>query len=413
MSTYYGSNYADTIYGGAYGDYLYGYAGADTLYGQGGDDFLSGGAGDDYLYGGDGADDLQGGSGYNDYWGGYGADWLIVSARDGGFSDDLVWDFTFDEDRVDLTAWGVSDFSQLEWLLYNDATGSAAFNAYYNGYDHVVTLDGISEGALLAADFVFADPAARDATGTAYDDVMFGSRYADTLRGGGGGDELLGGLGNDRLNGGTGADTLYGGAGNDTYQVDNAGDLTLELSGKGVDTVESNIGWMLAAQVENLTLTGSAAINGTGNDLGNTISGNGAANVLKGFGSADTINAGGGNDTIYGGTGRDTMFGGAGADSFVFTSIKDSVASSADRINDFDPFADVIDLRQIDANTALSGDQAFHWSSSFTSHAGEAVLAYDAANNRTMLSLDQNGDGLADFKLQINGHPLGDSGFLL
>ena len=71
-------------------------------------------------------------------------------------------------------------------------------------------------------------------------------------------------LGNDAtniLNGGTGADTLAGGLGNDTYIVDNTGDVTTESANAGLDTVQSSITWILGANLENLTLTGTAAIN--------------------------------------------------------------------------------------------------------------------------------------------------------
>src|SRR5207237_85046 len=84
---------------------------------------------------------------------------------------------------------------------------------------------------------------------------------------------ITGNSGNNILDGGTGADTLIGGAGNDTYIVDNSCDVVIEQAGQGIDTVLSSVGYMLSANVENLTLTGSSAINGTGNDLNNTITG--------------------------------------------------------------------------------------------------------------------------------------------
>ena len=79
------------------------------------------------------------------------------------------------------------------------------------------------------------------------------------------------------LNGGIGADTLIGGAGNDTYVVDNVGDVVDEGTGSGTDLVQAAASFDLSSalgDVENLTLTGAAAANGTGNGLINTIIGN-------------------------------------------------------------------------------------------------------------------------------------------
>ncbi len=84
---------------------------------------------------------------------------------------------------------------------------------------------------------------------------------------------LTGGAGNDTLNGGTGADKLLGGLGNDTYVVDNTGDVITENLNEGIDTVQSSVTYTLAANVENLTLTGTTAINGTGNALDNVLDG--------------------------------------------------------------------------------------------------------------------------------------------
>lgn len=144
--------------------------------------------------------------------------------------------------------------------------------------------------------------------GTAGADII-GAGYGSTLHSiGTGNDTVLGldgndsistGDGDDVLEGGAGADTLVGGAGNDLYLIDSA-DTIVELAdlGSGNDTIQSSVNATMAANVENLVLTGSA-ISGTGNAGDNTITGNAKANILAGLGGADTMAGGTGDDTYY------------------------------------------------------------------------------------------------------------------
>ncbi|OBQ29546.1 MAG: furin, partial [Anabaena sp. MDT14b] len=134
---------------------------------------------------------------------------------------------------------------------------------------------------------------------------------------------LTGGLGNDTLDGGAGADTMIGGLGNDSYYVDSTvdstADIIIENLNEGTDSVFSIINYTLGNNLENLTLTGTTAISGTGNALNNSITGNARANLLTG---------GLGNDTLNGGAGADTMIGGLGNDSYYVDSTADIITEN-------------------------------------------------------------------------------------
>ena len=122
---------------------------------------------------------------------------------------------------------------------------------------------------------------------------------------------LIGNAGDNVLSGGAGSDTMIGGAGNDIYVVDAAGDTVTEAASEGADTVQASISYTLGANVENLTLTGTGAINATGNSFDNTLIGNSGNNVLSG------------------GVGNDAMAGGAGNDTYVVDAAGDTVTEAA------------------------------------------------------------------------------------
>ncbi len=165
-------------------------------------------------------------------------------------------------------------------------------------------------------------------TGNDLDNVLIGNSANNTL---------TGNAGNDYLDGGTGSDTLRGGTGNDTYVVNSTGDVVAENANEGADTVNSTITYTLGSNVENLTLTGTSAINGTGNTLNNVLTGNSANNTLTG-------NAG--NDTLDGGLGTDTLTGGTGNDTYVFNR-----GYGADTITDNDSTAGNTDTAQLGVTT--------------------------------------------------------------
>ncbi|MEH1901363.1 MAG: DVUA0089 family protein [Nostoc sp.] len=154
-------------------------------------------------------------------------------------------------------------------------------------------------------------------------DTLNGAAGNDNLFGGTGNDSLIGDLGNDTLDGGLGTDSLNGGIGDDTYLIDSGADTITETANSGTDTVRSSITYTLGVNLENLTLTGTSAINGTGNSLNNFIFGNSANNILNSGGGNDTLdgnfgndilNSGDGNDSLQGGPGNDILNGGSGDD---------------------------------------------------------------------------------------------------
>ncbi len=150
-------------------------------------------------------------------------------------------------------------------------------------------------------------------------DLLSGDAGDDTIYGDGGNDTINGGDGNDTLDGGINNDIMTGGLGNDIYVVDSTLDQVIENAGEGVDTIQTSMSFALGGAIENLTLTGTANINGTGDSGDNVITGNAGNNVLNGLGGNDTIAGGAGNDrvSITAGLSTGVVDGNAGTDTLV------------------------------------------------------------------------------------------------
>ncbi|MBK8189668.1 MAG: calcium-binding protein [Vampirovibrionales bacterium] len=308
------------------------------------------GSGNDTLDGGLGADTLSGGAGNDVYIVDNAGDVVNEAANAGIDTVQSSISYTLGANVENLTLLGSSNLNGTGNALNNVIIGNAGVNTLDGGAGND-TLDGgagadrltgglgddvyvvdnagdiVTESANQGADTVRASisytlganvenltllgSSNLNGTGNTVDNVLIGNAGANTLNGG---------SGNDTLDGGAGADTLIGGSGNDTYVVDNAGDVVTESASQGTDTVQSSLSYTLGANVENLTLLGSANLNGTGNTLNNVLTGNAGANTLSG---------GSGNDTLDGGLGADTLVGGSGNDTYVVDNAGDVVSETA------------------------------------------------------------------------------------
>jgi len=279
------------------------------------------------IYGNESANVLNGGGGDDIFIGRGGNDtYIIDSAEDNVQEDanagtDLVLaslDHTLALNVENLTLTGTGGLSGTGNALANIITGNSAANLLDGGTgidtlmggagndiyivdraaDNVVELAGGGIDTVQASVSVTLQAEVEQLvlTGTSATSGT-GNELANTITGNSAANVLNGEAGNDTLIGASGGDTMNGGADDDTYVVDNTSDKTIEAASGGSDTVQTSISFTLQAEVEKLTLTGSSAINGTGNTLGNTITGNSAANVLNGGAGVDTLAGGAGNDT--------------------------------------------------------------------------------------------------------------------
>lgn len=289
-----------------YGETILGLAGDDTLYGGGGNDTMSGGSDKDYLRGDAGNDVLMGDADFDTILGGLGDDTLVGGAISGdiltgGFGAD-TYVYSLGDGYDDIYENGDATHIQADRILFGAGILPTNIDLYvWGGTGLTMYLPdsvqiGIHDHFINASNAVeYLEFADGNRIGLIDLQITYGGSFTGTdadssIIGWTGADTLSGGAGNDWLYGKAGSDSMVGGIGDDLYSVADRGDVVVELANEGKDTVYSSITYVLTANVENLTLVGTAAIDGTGNALNNTFTGNAAVNVFKG---------GIGNDTYY------------------------------------------------------------------------------------------------------------------
>ena len=370
-----GGDGADTLEGGEGNDVIAGLGGDDRLDGQGGNDRVDGGAGNDRLFvSGTGADVAVGGSGF----------------------DTLVVDYGDATVRISMTVPTANPAGG-----HNGTIGGSGRRTDYNGIEAFIVT-----------------------TGSGNDTLVTGSGN-DQLRPGTGTDAVVAGAGDDLiLFGGalTSADSIDGGAGIDTVilQGNYAGSLGLGANVVQIEIItilggsDTSLGepgtnrydYVLRSSDSNFAAGVQARIDGSALLLGEDLAFDGSAEtnasfILTGGKGSDLLQGGAQADFIQGNFGADSLVGGGGADTFRYLAVTESYSVAKDRIFDFTPGTDKIDLGAIDASRAIAGDQAFTWigSSAFSKSAGQ--LRAVQQGSEWVVEGDINGDGYADLIIAV------------
>lgn len=426
----------ENVIGTNFNDTLTGNSANNGLMGGNGNDILNGGSGDDWLVGGTGNDLLNGGAGidFADYRNKVGA----IGATAGV--------------KVNLTLTGAQNTGgagsdtlvSIENLIGTDFNDTLTGNGSDNKVEAAGGNDQLNGG--LGNDRLYSGIG---------NDTAYGGGGNDYLEGGTGDDKLYGQDGNDQLDGGSGNDVLDGGAGSDTASYERA-TAGVRFQNENVPQATGGAGSDTLGSIENLigsnfndtfiwdgseygTFNGGNGddyieVNHTGNDVLNggagndtLILGNGFSTLNGGTGNdhlmandGGVLNGGDGNDLLEaltgvdrsilnGGAGADTLKGSGGAspgDIFDYNAVSDSpvgVGNVRDTIFNFSgrgaDFGDQIDLRDIDANTTVTGNQAFIWTGATPGGAGTLWYTGGILNGNT------DGDTAVEFQIQLVGSP--------
>ena len=424
-----GNELANRITAGNGGATLDGAAGNDTLNGGSGNDSLQGGAGDDMLVAAGGKDSVDGG---------VGVDLAVVLGNAGDYAvtrpnaTDTVLTgpggntvtlrnvetirFADGDKTIDQLQFNIASVAsdKLTGTAGNDVlngglgvdtlTGGDGNDAYFIASTATAVIENAGEGfdrvevALTAAGTYVLAANVEDAyatataatiavnlTGNELDNMLVGNAAANTL---------LGGAGNDTLHGGAGSDKLLGGSGDDFYYVGEAGDVVTELANDGNDTVQTTLtSYVLGANVEHLTYTGTAAFRGTGNLLDNEITAGHGGATLDGAAGNDTLTSGAGNDSLQGGLGddmlfagdgRDTIDGGVGADLVIVPGNLSGYTVTRPNATDTvltGPGGNVLTLRNVETVRFLDGDRTIEQLQFNIASVGNDKLSGTAGND--------------------------------
>lgn len=354
--------------------------------------------------------------------------WLLIETTGGG-----AVLYALEGARIDLTGDGGSNLGAQERHFIKTAPDFAALpDAPYVDPVNSVPIDLAPLGGLVINDV--------DRTLTDLAEVVEGGAEGDLIAGGLNGDVILGHGGADHIWGGSGADTVDGGAGDDTVEggpgadalAGGAGDDML-AGGAGPDALEGGAGFDLASYADAAgavradlanAVTGAGEAEGDvfssiegviGGRYGDRLWGDAGADVIDGGASADRLYGRGGDDSLsggfgvdvlYGNGGADMMSGGAGRDRFVYFTADDSGVGpgARDVIADFDAAAgERLEIGRIDADLSEAGGQVFAFigAAAFTGAAGE--LRFEHKDAATLVQADRDGDGAADFEIELMG----------
>lgn len=381
------------IHGTKDGEFLYGGIGPDTISAGRGDDEVHGGAGDDKVIGGDGGDALYGDTGHDRLIGGDGYDYLSDfnggNTLEGGAGNDTLQIHTYvANDGLDILDGGDGD-DHILWSNNGlDAHGLIKAGAgddqiELDGRDshvHVLLGDGAdlvwfdgpseNDGAVDIVDFTAEDRLDLSALVWWSSDFFFDGYMR---LGQHGGDTVL---------------QVY-------YPAD-----TGEIIWRDVVTLDG----VLASDITAKQLGGMHPgtiwrLGGRGHDVLTATVGD---THLDGAGGGDVLTGSAKADVLIGGLGADLLTGGDGADVFKYQSAADSTVGGRDVITDLGD-SDVIDLSSVDANVWWYGHQSFTLVDQFTGEAGEMVVNFKPASGVTLIMGDTDGDGAADFEIEVKG----------